>query len=386
MITISRSLFTGLSLLALGACNTTPLDWDLRGAVGGGLDTSNAALRPVEPRPQPDGQGLISYPGYQVAVARHGDTVRSVANRIGVDPGELARHNAVAPDIVLRSGEVLALPRRVAGGATPLGVTGAGSGAIVGGTIAPAPVDVTAIATTALDRAGSSGNERQTATQPGRHRVARGETAYSIARLYNVNVRALADWNGLDPDLTLREGQYLLIPVAAPAPAAPSSNTAPGQGTPTPVPPSAATPLPDEKTTPAAQAKKDNPASPNLGSQRSTSARFAMPVDGRIIREYAKGRNEGIDIGAAAGTAVRAAADGTVAAVTKDTNQVPIVVIRHADNLLTVYAGIDALKVAKGARVKRGQDIAVVRRANPAFLHFEVRKGVDSIDPMSMLQ
>ncbi|MFV0491946.1 MAG: peptidoglycan DD-metalloendopeptidase family protein [Pseudorhodobacter sp.] len=383
---ISRNLFAGLSLLALSACNTTPLDWDLRGTVGGGLDTSGAALRAVEPKPQPDGRGLISYPGYQVAVARRGDTVRAVANRIGMDPAELARHNAVTPDDLMRDGEVLALPRRVAGGAAPLGVTGPGGGQIVGGTIAPAPVNVTAIATTALDRAGSSSESvRQTATQPGRHRVARGETAYSIARLYNVNVRALADWNGLGSDLSLREGQYLLIPVAATAPAG-SSNTAPGEGTPTPVPPSAATPLPDEKTTPAAEAKKNDPASPNLGSQRSTSARFAMPVDGRIIREYAKGRNEGIDIGARAGTRVRAAADGTVAAVTKDTNQVPIVVIRHSDNLLTVYAGIDALKVAKGNRVKRGQDIAVVRQASPAFLHFEVRRGVESLDPMTMLQ
>ena len=83
---------------------------------------------------------------------------------------------------------------------------------------------------------------------------------------------------------------------------------------------------------------------------------------------------------------MRAAADGTVAAITKDTDQVPILVLRHADNLLTVYAGIDAVKVAKGAKVSRGQQIAVIRAATPAFLHFEVRKGVDAVDPMGFLQ
>jgi hypothetical protein len=44
---------------------------------------------------------------------------------------------------------------------------------------------------------------------------------------------------------------------------------------------------------------------------------------------------------------------------------------------------IDALKVKKGDKVSRGQTIGAVRAADPSFLHFEVRKGVDSLDPMS---
>jgi len=78
--------------------------------------------------------------------------------------------------------------------------------------------------------------------------VARGETAFTIARLYNVSVRALSDWNGLGPDLEVREDQYLLIPVvnaevsaaggASGGNQASASNAAaPGQGTATPVPP-----------------------------------------------------------------------------------------------------------------------------------------------------
>jgi murein DD-endopeptidase MepM/ murein hydrolase activator NlpD len=104
------------------------------------------------------------------------------------------------------------------------------------------------------------------------------------------------------------------------------------------------------------------------------------------VRPYEKGKNEGIGIGAAAGSPVRAAADGTVAAITQDTDQVPIIVIRHADNLLTVYANVEGISVAKDATVRRGQTIAAVRPGNPTFLHFEVRRGFESVDPMTLLQ
>ncbi|WP_141703045.1 M23 family metallopeptidase, partial [Cereibacter johrii] len=229
------------------------------------------------------------------------------------------------------------------------------------------------------------------ATEPARHRVARGETAYSIARSYNVSPKALADWNGLGPDLAIREGQYLMIPTAsAPPPTVPANVTAvtvPGAGSPTPPPPSAAKPLPAESTTPASK-PAGQPASPDMGAQRTqaSASRLGFPVQGKIIRGYVKKKNDGIDISAAVGTPVAAAADGTVAAITQDTDQVPILVIRHPDNLLTVYANIDGIKVAKGASVKRGQPIAVVRAADPPFVHFEVRKGFESVDPMPYLQ
>ncbi len=110
-----------------------------------------------------------------------------------------------------------------------------------------------------------------------------------------------------------------------------------------------------------------------------------MPVSGSIIRAYAKGRNDGVDISADAGSPVVAAADGTVAAITRDTDQVPIVVLKHAGNLLTVYAGVDQLTIKKGDKVKRGQKIAVLRAGSPSFLHFEVRQGLESTDPVPFL-
>jgi hypothetical protein len=77
------------------------------------------------------------------------------------------------------------------------------------------------------------------------------------------------------------------------------------------------------------------------------TSRFQRPVDGSILRAFSSA-NEGIDISAATGTAVRAAGDGEVAAITQDTDQVPILVIRHADGLLTVYANIRNITVIAG--------------------------------------
>jgi murein DD-endopeptidase MepM/ murein hydrolase activator NlpD len=372
------------AMLVLGGC-TDPVDFDLRGDLGRGFDTSDAVLNKTENRPASDDRGIISYSKFQVAVARRGDTVAAIASRVGIGAEELARYNGLATGDTLRPGEVLALPRRVA---EPSPATGAPAT----GSLTPEPVDVATLAGSAIDRAEKTSPAAAAAPaapkpagrDPVRHKVARGETAYSIARLYNVSVRSLTEWNGLGPDLAIREGQYLLIPVAAEAPAPGSAKVeAPGTGSVTPPPPSAKDPLPDEKAAPATP--KDAPASPDLGKDRSSGARLAMPVSGKIIREYAKGRNEGINIGASAGATVVAAGDGTVAAITRDTEQVPIVVIRHAGNLLTVYAGLDAIKVAKGDRVKRGQAIGVVRAGTPPFVHFEVREGFESVDPVPFL-
>jgi murein DD-endopeptidase MepM/ murein hydrolase activator NlpD len=391
----SRNVVMSLTaMLLVSACTGGGnFDWDLRSGAGG-LDTSEAALQATGPRPGADGRGVISYPGYQVAVARKGDTVGSVAARVGLPAAELASFNALQPGDSLREGEVLALPSRVAGAP-------AAAGGVIGSGAAAGSVDVSTIATTALDRVDSTAPAATAATptaaktiggasgmEPTRHRVARGETAFSIARSYNVSAKALADWNGLDAELSVREGQYLLIPTPTGAPSTEEDVTevAPGTGTPTPTPPSAKEPLPDEEVATAAEVEEAKPAEEDMASQRTTEAKFAMPVQGNIIRGYSKGKNDGIDIAAAAGTPVKAAADGTVAAVTKDTTGTPIVVIRHADGLLTVYAGVDGLKVGKGDAVKKGQTIAAVRNANPSFVHFEVRKGVDSLDPLPYVQ
>lgn len=390
-IPVRRVMMTGVAMVALAACED--FDFDLRD-MGNGFDTSSA-VQTLPGRPRPDDRGVISYPNYQVVVARRDDTIRGIAIRLGLDATELADYNGIGPDVILRRDEIIALPSRVT---EPSPATGA----IATGPIQP--FDVTAVATTALDRADAAGTTATAApaapaaapapvvrgNEPIRHQVKRGETVFSISRLYNVPVTNIAEWNGLDAAFTIREGQYLLVPQGgtAPAPTAATDVTAPGAGTATPVPPSAALPLPAE--TPAAPAAIAAPATPDLGTSAaqpaSSGARFLMPVQGAIIRDYAPGSNEGIDIGVPAGTDVKAAGSGTVAAVTTDTSGGAIVVLKHSDGLLTVYTQMDGLTVDKNDSISRGQTIGKVRNADPSFLHFEVRRGLQSLDPNDFLQ
>lgn len=381
--------FTGVTLLSavafLSACDTTGdrfknFDLDLRNNAGG-LDTSSAARQATVDRPRPDSRGVISYPNYQVAVARRGDTVDALAARIGVPSGEIASFNGLRPTDRLNQGEIVALPR------------GARAPSAAGTILAPVdgPRDITQIATSAIDNAQPKPAAKMTrivpsrridGPEPIRHQVKAGETAFGIARLYNVSVRSLNDWNGLGPDLEVRAGQFLLIPIAdkAALPKAFKPEPIPGSGEKTvlPQPPSGATPLPPaEPAAKPAVAPKPEPAK---------ISKLLPPVTGKVLRPFKRGKNEGIDIEASPGTPVKAAEAGTVAAITRDTDQVPILVLRHANNLLTVYANIGDISVKKGDKVSRGQVVAKVGSKTPSFLHFEVREGFDSTDPVAFLK
>jgi|TARA_R110000850_G_scaffold1038_3_gene6346 murein DD-endopeptidase MepM/ murein hydrolase activator NlpD len=404
--TFKLTVLAGASAVLLAACER-PLDVDLRGGFGDGFTTADAATGPLAPRPAPDNRGVISYPNYQVAVARQGDTLADVANRIGTDVSSLSRYNGIDPTITLRKDEIIALPTRVAEPSPATGASGTGP-------ISTAAVDIQTLAGGAINRSPASAGvqtstlppaetvarsnpQKQTGVEPVRHRVERGETAYTIARLYAVPVATLAEWNGLGADFSVREGQFLLIPVGqqsapprnATVPAsATAQTTLPGAGSPTPTPPSAAKPLPpvDAKPVPATAPAAAKPvADVGKTTQPTSSARMISPVQGSIIRAYSKGKNEGINIKGNAGAAVKAADGGTVAAITQSAEGVPIIVIRHPDNLLTVYANVSDVSVAKGDNVSKGASIAKLRGGDDSFVHFEVRKGFDSVDPAPYL-
>ena len=109
--------------------------------------------------------------------------------------------------------------------------------------------------------------------------------------------------------------------------------------------------------------------------------KFLRPLLGDILQPYKKGSNDGIDISAVSGTAIKAAAKGMVVAITMDTEQRSILILRHKGNLLTIYANISGIRVEKGEQVSAGQIIAQVSDGKPSFLHFEVREGLESVNP-----
>ena len=104
---------------------------------------------------QPDSRGVITYATYQVAVAQDGDTLASVASRVGTSTSELARRNALPENYLLRPGEVLLLPDSVPRPAAGLDAAGIGT--------QPLPSSVTA----AVD-GGASAETRSRTARPTR--------------------------------------------------------------------------------------------------------------------------------------------------------------------------------------------------------------------------
>ncbi len=354
------------------------------GSLGNRLDrrptAATADQASVAARPKPDSRGLITYPNYQVIVARRNDTMNDVAGRVGMTGAELARFNGLPASYMPRSGEVLALPKGtvipVEGEAATTGTQGA---------------SLEDIAQTAIGRAGATKPQGtvQAGPEPIRHVVEPGETIYSIARLYRVSVPSLASWNGLGKDLAVREGQRLLIPVVEDGTPQEQTTVAvvepsPGQGSVTPIPPSSVEALPDTVETAVI------PESPNLVNERTpvgASRKLLKPVSGNVLRGYSNkpGGNEGLDIAASKGTSVKAAEGGEVALVSSAGGNTKIVLIRHPDNLYTVYSNVSDVSVAKGQSVRRGQSIGKVAGGSPAYLHFEIRRGTESVDPAPYL-
>jgi murein DD-endopeptidase MepM/ murein hydrolase activator NlpD len=118
-------------------------------------------------------------------------------------------------------------------------------------------------------------------------------------------------------------------------------------------------------------------------SEISTAAKgkFVWPVRGDIMQKFgAQGlgrRNDGVDIRAAQGTPVKAAAPGEVVYAG---NQVPgfgnLVLIKHADGWVTAYAHLDSVDVQMKQQVTQGQSVGTVGNSGGAAepeLHFEVR-------------
>lgn len=96
----------------------------------------------------------------------------------------------------------------------------------------------------------------------------------------------------------------------------------------------------------------------------------------------------GIDLGAAYGTAVPAAAAGRVVSAGEQGAYGTAVVIEHETGLQTRYAHLSAVTVAVGDRVGQGQEIGRVGqsgRATGPHLHFEVIRDGRRVDPTGVM-
>ncbi|MBS1894804.1 MAG: peptidoglycan DD-metalloendopeptidase family protein [Actinobacteria bacterium] len=136
-------------------------------------------------------------------------------------------------------------------------------------------------------------------------------------------------------------------------------------------------------------------AGPYPTAPRGAGGTFVWPVEGTLTSSfgYRWGRqHEGVDIGAAEGTPIWAAADGTVVLQQPEYESGGYgnyTCIEHDGvGLTTCYAHQSAFEVSPGQRVAQGQVIGLVGNTGNSFgahLHFEVRAGGVAQDPLAFL-
>ncbi|MBO6784416.1 MAG: M23 family metallopeptidase [Alphaproteobacteria bacterium] len=223
--------------------------------------------------------------------------------------------------------------------------------------------------------------------------VQRGDSLYAISRKVGVDMASLARANNLRAPYTIRVGQKLQLPRSA-APAAvqrsvqtaslppatrPDASSAAASPTVKPAPPRAPVVTRPVRTVPAPP--------PRAGSG------FIWPVEGRVLSTFgAKNNglhNDGVNIAAPRGAPVRAADNGVVAYAGKEIRGFGnLLLIKHEGGLITAYAHNDAVLVARGDKVTRGQVVAKVGTSGGVEtpqLHFEVRQGTRAVDPKKYL-
>jgi len=219
------------------------------------------------------------------------------------------------------------------------------------------------------------------------HPVQKGQTLWRIAHAYRVSVQEVAEVNDLTDPTRIQAGQALWIPgadhildvppagVAAPAPkvhhAEHTSTTAVKEGARENV---------KESVKPAAR-EADPPENPDEETPLEVRhSRFIWPVKGVIGSRFGVRdgtQHDGIDIDAPKGTPILAADAGDVLYAGEQRGYGNLVLVRHADNLITVYAHNDENRVKAGEHVRKGAVLAIVGqtgRATGPHLHFEVRQ------------
>jgi murein DD-endopeptidase MepM/ murein hydrolase activator NlpD len=133
----------------------------------------------------------------------------------------------------------------------------------------------------------------------------------------------------------------------------------------------------------------------DFSDERLWDGTLSMPVRGRMVAEYGNRRvyngvnlgtyHGGIDIAAAKGTAVTAAATGRVVASQTYVAHGTTVVLDHGRGVFTAYSHLSQSSVNVGQLIQVGQVIGLVGstgRSQGPHLHFELAVAGVTVDPM----
>ena len=199
------------------------------------------------------------------------------------------------------------------------------------------------------------------------HTVQKGQTLHSIARTYDIDVNRLKRINGIYNPLRLQVGTRLWIPEARQVLEIHSKKRGAKRG------------------------KWKNKVKLNEDT-KAVKGFFIWPVQGQLTSKFGNrnGRHhDGIDIGARKGAPIVSAADGKVMfSGWGPTGYGLMVIIKHKNNLTTVYAHNSHNHVHKNQVVKQRQKIASVGstgRSTGPHLHFEVRNDSHAYNPLQYL-
>ena len=240
--------------------------------------------------------------------------------------------------------------------------------------------------------------------------VKRGDTLFSIALDHGIDYRELAQWNGIDNPASIQAGQQLRLTApstavtTAPLKGAPGSvETRPLGGA--PLPPAAAgngvksqpravrVPYSEQAYNQLASIKPDAapPVKPDVATAGpgpdGEDIHFSWPANGRIVSSFNDGA-KGIGIAGKPGQPVHAAAPGRVIfSGTGIRGFGKLIVIKHNNAFLSVYAHNNELLVREGQNVTKGQKIAEMGNtdADQVKLHFEIRRYGKPVDPLKLL-
>ena len=244
--------------------------------------------------------------------------------------------------------------------------------------------------------------------RPEFHTVRKGDTLYSIALDHGLDYRELAQWNGITETSVIGIGQQLRLspPAVAPSAAVPLKSApgiqarpldgapvAAGDGSTKTEPRAVRAPYSDQTYAQMASVKPDS--SPRIESATAPGAvdedrvAWGWPASGKVIRAFSDSPNQrGISIAGKLGQPVHASASGRVIfSGTGIRGFGKLIVIKHNNTFLSVYAHNSELLVKEGQNVTRGQKIAEMGStdADQVRLHFEIRRLGKPVDPIKLL-
>ena len=316
--------------------------------------------------------------GGDVIIVAKGDTVYSLARKNGMSVSEFANINNLHEPYTLSIGQKLTTKRN----------------ATVKQEVPNVIAKEKVVAKETIKPTGTKRVDLQEIT------VQKGDTLYSLSRKYEIPVNDLAVMNKISSPFVLSVGQKIKVPKLNNVKTASASEIKTEKSTVAKITPAKnkTTAKPVDTKTVAKNTEKQkissNPKQQLPKVVARSSSKFSWPLRGKILSAYgAKNNglfNDGINISAPLGAAVKAAENGVVAYAGNEVKGMGnLIIIQHSDGWMTIYAHLDSMSVKRGARVSVGTQIGRVGKTGKVDqpqLHFEIRKGTKAYNPTQYLK